>query len=98
MLPRKEWLKLFEDKPQIFDDITVFKTMEAQRLIIRQPFFGKIPSTLRYATWYNPSMFWIYATDLERIEIINEQNKAWHEYLDKVGLSFQERAIAMGRI
>ena len=77
-----------------FEDWDLPKPIRAINEIVRQPFFGRPPDSLRFAVYYHPSMFWIYGNAKERQEARHSQDKAW--YTCVADLSPKDAAIAMG--
>ena len=80
--------------PLYFELWDLPKPIYAINKIVRQPFFGRPPDSLRFAVYYNPSMLWIYGNAKERQEGIAIHNRAWCKSI--ANLFHREAAVAMG--
>lgn len=80
--------------PILFDVYDLPTSIQAITKIVKQPFFGRPPDSLRFAVYYNPSMLWIYGNAKERQEARMSQDRSWCAYTQN--LPHKEAAIAMG--
>jgi hypothetical protein len=81
---------------QYFEREDLPKYIHTINEIVKQPFFGRPPDSLRFAVYYHPIMFWIYGNAKERQEAMAIYDNMWCNYTKD--MPHKEAAIAMGFI
>lgn len=84
------------DSPRMYESDRLPPNIEAVNKIVVQPFFGCIPSSVKFAIYYSPSRLWIYGDRDERNVLVQEQRNRWDSLFRRHRMTSHERAIAMG--
>lgn len=84
------------EEARLYEDFDLPPIVAAINKIVYQPFFGRIPETVRFAVFYHPSRFWIYGNSAERYQMVGDQQRAWERFCSARNMSLHERMVAMG--